>query len=207
MLYDPHEISTSSKQLATIFKQLAEPACLLGGWATYHLVGQNFESATGRQYIGSRDIDLGFHIDKHWTEEHLRTSAFMTAMKTLESMGFTSVSFRLVKDFDLDTGRELAPDESAKLPLYRIFQLYVDPVVDYIHPEIKNLVGFTPIDEPLLSLIFQDRMYTATTLFECARAATTPCTAGNEAQLGTPPRQRKQKNQRHRRHLRPSLAL
>jgi len=166
MLYEPNETRISEKQLEKIFKQLKEPICLLGGWATYHIVNKNFEKANGRRYIGSRDIDIGFHIDKHWDEEYVKKSQFITAMKTIENMGFKSISFRLVKDFDLDTGKELTPEGSAKLPLYQIFQLYIDPVVDYIHPKIKNLIGFVPIDEPLLSLVFQDKMYTVTTLFE-----------------------------------------
>jgi hypothetical protein len=166
VLYEPNEIRTSEKQLGKIFKHLKEPTCLLGGWATYHIVNENFEKANGRKYMGSRDIDIGFHIDKHWNEERLRKSEFVTAMKAIENMGFRSISFRLVKDFNLDTEKELTPEESAKLPLYQIFQLYIDPVVDHIHPKIKNLLGFVPIDEPLLSLVFQDRMYTITTLFE-----------------------------------------
>ena len=166
MLYEPNEIKTSEKQLEKIFKQLPSPICLLGGWAAYHTVNKNFEKANGRKYIGSRDIDIGFHMDKHWNEENLRKSEFIAAIKAIENMGFRSVSFRLVKDFDLDTGKELTPEESAKLPMYQIFQLYIDPVVDYIHPKIKNLLGFVPIDEPLLSLVFENKMYTITTLFE-----------------------------------------
>jgi hypothetical protein len=168
MLYEPNEIRTSEKEMEKIFKQLKEPICLLGGWATYHTVDKNFEKANGRKYIGSRDIDIGFHIDKHWNEEQLKKSEFIVAIKTIENMGFRSVSFRLIKDFNLDTGKELTPEESAKLPLYQIFQLYIDPVVDYIHPKIKSLLGFVPIDEPLLSSVFQDKMYTITTLFEKA---------------------------------------
>jgi hypothetical protein len=166
MLYEPNEIRTSEKELGKIFKQLKEPVCLLGGWATYYTVNKNFEKTNGRKYIGSRDIDIGFHIDKNWNDEHLRNSEFRTAIQTIESMGFRSISFRLFKDFDLDTGKELTPEESAKLPLYQIFQLCIDTVVDYIHPKIKNLLGFVPIDEPLLSLVFKDKMYTITTLFE-----------------------------------------
>jgi len=166
MLYEPNEIKTSEKQLEKIFKQLTGSTCLLGGWATYHIVNKNFEKANGRKYIGSRDIDIGFRIDRNWTEAQIRKSNFIKAIKTIENMGFRSVSFRLVKDFGLDTGKELTPEESANLPLYQIFQLYIDPVVDYIHPKIKSLLGFVPIDEPLLSLVFQDKMYTITTLFK-----------------------------------------
>ncbi|MCJ7422955.1 hypothetical protein MUP01_01625, partial [Candidatus Bathyarchaeota archaeon] len=64
-----------------------------------------------------------------------------------------------------DTGKELTPEESAKLPLFRVFQLFIDPIVDYIHPKIKDLLGFVPIDEPLLSLLFQHEMYTITSIF------------------------------------------
>lgn len=165
MLYEPNEIKTSEKQLEQVFKRLPEPTCLLGGWAAYHIANRNFQKANGRTYIGSRDIDIGFHIDKEWAEEQLKESQFVTATRTIENMGFRSVSFRLVKDFDLDTGKELTSRESAKLPLYQIFQLYIDPVVDYIHPRIKELLGFVPIDEPLLSLVFENRMYTIVTLF------------------------------------------
>jgi len=165
MLYQPTETKTSQEQLQAIFTQLKSQACLLGGWAVYYLVNQNFEKATGRTYIGSRDIDLGFHINMDWGKEQLQNSEFATAIKIAEDMGFRSVSFRLVKDFDIDTGKELTAEESAKLPLYQIFQLYIDPIVDYIHPEIKKLLGFVPIDEPLLSLVFQEKMHRTQVLF------------------------------------------
>ncbi|MCJ7762803.1 hypothetical protein MUP38_05030 [Candidatus Bathyarchaeota archaeon] len=163
--YQPSETKTSQKQLQDILTRLKDPLCLLGGWAVYYIVNQNFQKATGRNYIGSRDIDLGFHINKDWNKEQLEKSEFMSTIETLENMGFRSVSFRLFKDFNLDNGQELTPEESAKLPLYQIFQLYIDPVVDNIHPEIKNLLGFVPIDEPLLSLVFQQKMHTIAVFF------------------------------------------
>lgn len=165
MLYQTVETKTSQKQMQVIFNKLKSQTCLLGGWAVYYLVNHNFENVTGRTYIGSRDIDLGFHINVEWNKEQLQNSEFATAIKTAENMDFRSVSFRLVKDFDLDTGKELSPKESAKLPLYQIFQLYIDPIVDCIHPEIKSLLGFVPIDEPLLSLVFQEKMCKTPQLF------------------------------------------
>jgi hypothetical protein len=165
MQYEPNEIRTSEKQLEKLFKLLKGPICLLGGWAVYHIVNKNFEKANGRTYIGSRDIDIGFHINKDWTREQLRESSFVSAIEAIEGIGFRSVSFRLVKDFDIDTGKELTPEESVKLPLHRVFQLFIDPIVDYIHPNIKDLLGFVPIDEPLLSLLFQHKMYATTNIF------------------------------------------
>lgn len=165
MLYESNETKTSEKQLEQVFKSLKDPACLLGGWAVYHLVNKNFEKANGRPYIGSRDIDVGFHVEKDWTEKQLKESGFVSAIAALEKTGFRSVSFRLVKDFDLDTGKELTPEESSKLPLFRVFQLFTDPIVDYIHPKIKDILGFVPIDEPLLSLLFQHKMHITANIF------------------------------------------
>jgi len=163
-LYEPVEIQISEKYLEKVFRLIKGNICLLGGWATYHIVNKNFEKTTGRKYIGSRDIDIGFHIDKNWSEEQLKKSEFCAAIRQIENMGFISVSFRLVKDFNIETGRELTPPESAKLPQYQIFNLFVDPVVDYIHPKIKPLLGFVPIDEPLLSLVFTERLNTTISL-------------------------------------------
>jgi len=164
-VYEPVEIQISEKYLEKVFRLIKGNICLLGGWATYQIVNKDFERTTGRKYIGSRDIDIGFHIDKNWTEKQLKTSEFCAAIKRIENMGFRSVSFRLVKDFHLETGRELMPNESVKLPQYQIFNLFVDPVVDHIHPRIKPLLGFVPIDEPLLSLVFAERLNTTTKLF------------------------------------------
>ena len=165
-MYESAEIRTSEKYLQKIFTLVKGNACLLGGWAAHHIVNENFEKATGRSYIGSRDIDIGFHIDKNWSEEQLRKSEFCTALKQLENMGFQPISFRLAKDFNLETGKELTPAESAKLPLHEILRLYADPIVDYIHPRIKPLLGFVPIDEPLLSLVFTKKLSITTKLFE-----------------------------------------
>jgi len=161
----PAEIRISEKYLEKIFKQVKGNICLLGGWAAHHIVNKNFEKTTGRSYIGSRDIDIGFHIDKNWSEEQLRKSEFCTALQQIENMGFTPISFRLAKDFNLETGKELTPAESTKLPLHEIFSLYVDPIVEYIHPRIKPILGFDPIDEPLLFLVFTRKLNITTKLF------------------------------------------
>jgi hypothetical protein len=164
-LYEPLETQISGKSLENILKLIKGNICLLGGWATYHVVNKNFERIIGTKYIGSRDIDIGFHIHTDWTEEQIERSEFSTAIKKIEDMGFRSVSFRLVKDFNLETGRALTPKESTKLPQYQIFSLFVDPIVDYIHPKIKHVLGFIPIDEPLLSLVFDQGLSTTTNLF------------------------------------------
>jgi len=64
-LYEPVEIQISEKYLEKVFKLIKGNICLLGGWAAYYIVNRNFEKTTGRKYIGSRDIDIGFHIYKN----------------------------------------------------------------------------------------------------------------------------------------------
>jgi len=165
MLYEPVEIEVSAKYLEKVFREIKGDVCLIGGWATYHIVNKNFENTNARKYIGSRDIDIGFHIDKGWSKEQLKRSKFSATIGLIEDMDFRPVGFRFVKDFDSETGRELTAEESARLPLFQIFQLYVDPVVDYVHPKIKQVLGFVPVDEPLLSLVFAEGLYTTTKLF------------------------------------------
>ena len=154
MLYQPYEVEISQHYLQTVISKLEEPVCLLGGWAVYITVGENFKREQGRDYLGSRDIDLGFHIEKDWSKDELKSSGLAVAVRTLIETGFEPISFRLVKHFHTDTKQELPREDAEKIPLYEIFDLFVDPVVDQIHPETHEILGFTPIDEPLLEHVF-----------------------------------------------------
>lgn len=55
MLYEPIEIEVSAKHLEKVFRKIKGHVCLIGGWATYHIVGKNFEDINGRKYTGSED--------------------------------------------------------------------------------------------------------------------------------------------------------
>jgi len=163
MPYHQLEIDISDRYLEKICQELNRSKCefcLLGGWAAYHIVNDNFQKINGRKYIGSRDIDIGFHIDKNWSKEQLKKSDFCTATHLVEGMGFKWISARLAKDFDWETGRELTLQESRSRPLYEIITIYVDPLVDCIHPQMKDALGSLPLDEPLLSSVFVNRICT-----------------------------------------------
>lgn len=151
MLYDPAEIEVSERYLLEILQGLRGTYCLLGGWAAHHIVNESFHDRTGRIYIGSRDIDIGFHLDRDWSEADLRESDIARAFEVFEALGFWPLTFRFAKDFHSETGRELTPEEAATLPQHEIFQLYVDPIVDHGNPRFKAAFGFDPIDDPLLS--------------------------------------------------------
>lgn len=157
-MYEPHEIEISYKYLKTVVGKLEEPICLIGGWAVYHHVNKNFKKATGRNYIGSRDIDLGFHFEKDWSEKDILESTFAKSLRIIEEeLGFMPVGFRYLKEFHIETEKELSKDEVKTTPQHFIFPLYIDPVVDIIHPRFYEVFKFNPVDEPLLEMVFRDK--------------------------------------------------
>jgi len=165
MLYQPYETDISQRCMQTVISKVREPVCMLGGWAVYLTVGENFRREHGRDYLGSRDIDLGFHIDKDWGRGELENSGLAVTMKTLNEMGFEFLSFRLVKHFHIGTRQELREEDAKTTPSHEIFDLFVDPVVDHIHPETLRVFGFVPIDEPLLEHVFIGGKYRTIELF------------------------------------------
>ncbi len=157
-MYEPHEIIISQRYLKTVVSRLEEPICLIGGWAVYHHVNKNFKKKTGRNYIGSRDIDLGFHFEKDWSEKDLRASTFAISLRIIEEeLGFAPVGFRYLKEFHIETEKELSEDEAKATPQHFVFPLYIDPVVDIIHPKFHEVFKFNPVDEPLLDMVFKDK--------------------------------------------------
>lgn len=156
-MYANTEIETSYKYLRKVISALKEPICILGGWAVFFTVNKNYKSQTGKVYIGSRDIDLGFKS----------ISAFKQAALTLEKeLNFEKVSFRYYKNIHVETGKELTSKAAKREPIYNIFPMYVDLILPLIHEKVKSKLGFTPIDEPLLNDVFENNKYTLTNEFE-----------------------------------------
>ena len=153
-MYADNEVDISRSNLSTVVSSVKEPACLLGGWAVYATVNRNFKAEQGRNYIGSRDIDLGFHVDETWSDRQLLESAFSKSVGILTEMGYYGVGSRLVQHRDLGTGSLLTEEEFKKHLRYETFDLFVDPITDKSHPRAKALLGFDPIDEPLLADVF-----------------------------------------------------
>ncbi len=150
-MYREFETRTSYHYLKTVIEALDEPVCILGGWAVFFHVNERFEKAQGRPYLGSRDIDLGFHMGSD-----LKNSALAKTIKTLTGkLKFKPQSFRLVKEIHTETEEELA--DSTKVPAHFIFPMYVDLIVDSIPSGFRHVFGFDPIDEPLLRLVFDKK--------------------------------------------------
>ena len=157
-MYETYETGISHRYLKTVIDKLEEPICLIGGWAVYHIVNENFKKAAGRNYIGSRDIDLGFHFETDWSEEIIRKSAFARSIRIIEGkLGFMPIGFRYLKEFHIETEKELSESEVKTTPMHFVFPLYIDPIVDNIHPKFHDVFKFNPIDEPLLEMVFKDK--------------------------------------------------
>jgi hypothetical protein len=158
-LYPKYETDISQEHLTTVFSQMKEPVCLLGGWAVYLTVNARFNQDQGRNYLGSRDIDLGFHIDPAWSKNDLQKSAFAQSVKILADRGFVGLGSRFVKYYDINTKEELTEAQARRKQSYDIFQLYVDPMADNPHADAAEIVGFPLLDEPLLSHVFSGEKF------------------------------------------------
>ncbi len=157
-MYLEFETKTSYKYLKQVISALEEPICILGGWAVFLHVNQNFQKAQGRPYLGSRDIDLGFHLDKKATVEQMKDSALAKSLDILQNkLKFKSVSFRLLKEIHTETEEELG--EGKIIPAHFIFPMYVDVLVDNIPAKFKEVFHFQPADESLLRFAFADGKY------------------------------------------------
>lgn len=164
MSYQDYEVEISQSELGKVFSGI-KGLCLLGGWAVYITVNKSFSQSQGRNYVGSRDIDLGFHVDARWSESQLKDSLFATTVGHLEKMGFAPLNFRLVKYFHTETRKELSAQEARATPQHLMFDHYIDPIVDNMHPKTKQVLGFVPIDEPLLSHVFSGGRYSTMNAF------------------------------------------
>lgn len=157
-MYLEFETRTSYKYLKQVISILEEPICVLGGWAVFLHVNKNFQKAQGRPYLGSRDIDLGFHLDKNATIEQMKNSALSKSLDILQNkLKFKSVSFRLLKEVHTETEEEI--EEGKIIAAHFIFPMYVDVLVDNIPTRFKDVFRFQPADEPLLRFAFEDREY------------------------------------------------
>jgi hypothetical protein len=73
-IYDPLETKSALGALIDLTRRLPEPFVVLGGWAAYLTTSDSFMREHGAAYLGSRDVDVGFHIDPEMSMEELRRS-------------------------------------------------------------------------------------------------------------------------------------
>lgn len=159
-MYKEFETRTSYNYLKHVINSLGEPICILGGWAVFFHANAKFQKAQGRPYLGSRDIDLGFHMEGDISKSTLKQTITILQKK----LNFKPLSFRLMKEIHTETAEEINAGEI--VPAHFIFPMYVDLIVDTIPKDFKKTFGFDPIDEPLLKTAFEKGEHTIVTEFK-----------------------------------------
>jgi len=147
----------SEQELRPLCQTVEPPACLLGGWAVHLHVNDGFREEYGREYIGSRDVDLGFHVDPDWDRDELEAAPVGRSVQRVIDVGYIPLSFRFVRHFNRETGETLTEAEAQSLPSHQVFDLYLDMIPDTDDLDMfQNVFGFRPPAEPLLSHVFTD---------------------------------------------------
>lgn len=155
-LYQKYETENSYTYLRQVVDLLEEPVCILGGWAVYFSVNETYKKEKGQNYLGSKDIDLGFNLDANIDKSQLKNTMMQKTISLLEKDRFCPIGSRYYKDISIEDGRELTHEESKTEFSHNVFKMYVDLLVDKIHPDFKEIFRFDPYDEELLSLVFEN---------------------------------------------------
>lgn len=144
-------------ELESVFQIVEPPACLIGGWAVYFHVNNGFQREHGRGYIGSRDIDLGVHVDPRWTPTELPDKPVGKLLVRLEDeLGYTRSRFGFLQYFHRESGDRLSEREANDYPMHEVFEVFVDVVPDTVELDaFEKAFGFRPPAEPLLTLAFE----------------------------------------------------
>lgn len=145
----------SERRLRSLLHDLPSPVALAGGHAVRLRVQERWLERFGEDYFGSRDIDAAYYVDPAWSHDEFLSSAVAQAPRRLEELGFQrSGAFRFSLLLD-DDGQVI--DETPRFGIEGIDHhvLSVDPMVTAAHAEARAILGFVPIDEPLLASAFQ----------------------------------------------------
>ncbi|MBI4392657.1 MAG: nucleotidyl transferase AbiEii/AbiGii toxin family protein [Euryarchaeota archaeon] len=155
-VYDNLLTRESERRLSALVNDLPTPVALAGGHAVRLRVRDGWQNAFGQEYFGSRDIDLAYFVDPLWSSDVFSKSAAAKAPHRLRELGFEpsgAFRFRLVLD---EQGEALGVEPKVGIEDVHYHLLYVDPMVTARHPLSRKILGFDPIDEPLLATAFTE---------------------------------------------------
>jgi hypothetical protein len=140
-----------------VFGAAESPVCLLGGWAVHLHVNTGFQNRHSREYIGSRDIDLGVHVEPDSNKEELRNQPVGESISAIKDLGYTESRFGFVQNFLRSNHEPINEDEASNYGMHEIFQVYVDIIPDTNKlQQFKNAFGFKPPSEKLLKPVFTE---------------------------------------------------
>ena len=119
-MYDPLETEISFdllKQILDECKKRNITIAIIGGWATFYYVNKNYRRAFGKDYMGSRDIDVCFDPAKE--KEFL---------KLITELGFikNGYFFRWEKIYNRETKKFITEGESKNEQIYNLIKIFLD---------------------------------------------------------------------------------
>jgi hypothetical protein len=159
-LYDTMETGSALGALRDISGRLPGPFVVIGGWGVYLTVLDSYRREHDVPYIGSRDIDLGFHIDPDMDLATLKASPFARAIDAVRSVGYVPYgSFRYCRMIRKGTGEALTEERARQVPLHDLFYLFIDLMVDRAHTRHTDAFGAKAIDEPILARVFDEGIW------------------------------------------------
>lgn len=154
--YVPQITELSERELRAVFEAAEPPVCLLGGWAVHHHANPGFQDQHGRQYIGSRDIDIGVHVDSDWTPDELPETEVGETIAEIQGLGYTRSRFGFVQHFLRDSQERISENEAGEYRMHEVFRVYVDVIPDTTELDaFEDAFGFKPPAEPLLQPVFE----------------------------------------------------
>ncbi len=143
----------SLKELKKIWDKVKNKSLIMGGWASHFLSNEKFYDWKGVEYIGSKDIDLG-----------IRAKDVGSISDKLEKIGYSPIKFRFYKIFDRTTKKQLDVKTSEKMPIFEVFYLYVDLILDE-----KTQTKTTFFAEPLLKFCLENNLWVKKNNFRIVR--------------------------------------
>lgn len=155
--YVPQVTELSEQELQSVFEAAEPPVCLLGGWAVQFHVNPGFQSEHGRKYIGSRDIDIGVHVQSDWSSDEVAGKPVGKSISAVEGLGYTKSRFGFVQNFLRDSQERISEEEARSYAMQELFKVYVDVIPDTADLDVfRDVFGFKPPAEPLLKPVFEE---------------------------------------------------
>ncbi len=138
-MYDPLETEISSQELIrllTACENKGIPACVIGGWAAYYYVNEEYRKAFGKDYMGSRDIDLFFDPSK---EEEFA--------KAVSEFGFekNGLPFRYEKVYHREQKKFIKPDYAKPEGIYNLIYIFLDVFSNKETTKIRSWHDLAPL--------------------------------------------------------------
>ena len=141
-MYDIEETDISFRELSLICDECKKKnvlVCIIGGWATFFYVNDNFRRAFGRDYMSSRDIDMFFAPEK---EREFAEIVF--------GLGFVKdgLQFRYEKNYHRELKKFVSEEESKKVEIFNLIKIFLDL---FSNKPTKELSSWNDL-EPLKTL-------------------------------------------------------